>query len=155
MKTPRGLTAMKTQRGFTAMKTQRGFTLIEILIVIAILGSVMALAAGAAPRRGGGLDLTAAAQGVARSLRQARAQAIALDRPVLFAPVAGGRGYIVDGVARSLPPNTTLAMSGPAAIRFDPSGGANGGDILVAGTAHALIVRTEWVTGRVIILEGR
>ena len=118
-------------------KPDSGFTLLEMLVVLAILGVVLAVAVGAMPRRGGTLDLANAADGVAGTLRLGRARAIALGRPVVFTPSQGGRGYALDGQQRALPPAVTLAMAGPAAISFSPDGGASGGAVRVASAVRA------------------
>ncbi len=128
-----------------------GFTLLEMLVVLAILGVAMATAVGAMPRRGGGLDLADAAGRVADALRLARAQAIAQGRPVEFAIAADGRGWVVGGRAQGLPPSVTLARDG--AIRFDPEGGATGGAIRLRGAAQSVLVRVDWLTGRVSVAQ--
>jgi general secretion pathway protein H len=136
-------------------KPDSGFTLLEMLVVLAILGAVLAVTVGAMPRRGGTLDLTNAADGVAGTLRLGRARAIASGRPVVFTPSQGGRGYALDGQQHVLPPAVTLAMTGPAAISFNPDGGASGGAVRVASAVRAMLVRVDWLTGRVLITEAR
>jgi general secretion pathway protein H len=131
-----------------------GFTLIEMLVVLAILAAVLGVVAGALPRHGGGLDLTGAADGVAGALRLARARAIALGRPVQFTLAEGGHAYAVDGGLHAVPPSILLAMAGPAAIRFGPDGDSSGGAVRVAGTARALLVQVDWITGRVAIADA-
>ena len=131
----------------------QGFTLLEMLVVLTILGAVLGVVAGALPKRGGTLDLTAAADGVAGALRTARARAIALGRPVLFRAVPDGRGYGVDGQNHAMPPAVQLAMAGPAIILFSPEGGSTGGVIRIASAVRAMQIRVDWLTGRVVLTE--
>ena len=94
-----------------------GFTLIEILVVLVILGLALSIVAGFAPIGRSTLNLAAATDIVANTLRLARVQAITRQQPVLFTLVAAGNGYAVDGTVRSLPNEVSASMD-RAAIRF-------------------------------------
>ena len=61
---------------------------------------------------------------------------------------------IVRGGLHAVPPSILLAMAGPAAIRFGPDGDSSGGAVRVAGTARALLVQVDWITGRVAIADA-
>jgi general secretion pathway protein H len=143
------------QMPLTQMRRAAGFTLIEMLVVLAVLGAVLAVTVGAMPRHGGTLDLANAADGVADALRLARARAIATGRPVLFAVLPGGTGYTMDGQARALPPSVQLATAGPPAISFGPEGDASGGTLQLASASRAVQLRVDWLTGRVVASEAR
>ena len=62
--------------------SQDGFTLLEMIVVIVILGLVAGLVLTRGPMRSTGLSARAAATMLAGSLRAARSEAIATDRPV-------------------------------------------------------------------------
>ena len=128
-----------------------GFTLIEILVVVVVLGIVAAGVAGAFPQRGGRLDVVDAADQIAGALRLARAEAIAFGQPTSLVVDADGRGYQV-GLEHHGLPRAVLATS--ALIRFNPAGGASGGTVRVAGRSKAMLVRVDWLTGRVVVMEG-
>jgi general secretion pathway protein H len=134
--------------------TVKGFTLIEMLVVLAILGAALAVTVAALPQRGGGVDLAAAADGVASALRLARARAVAAGHPVAFALAGDGRSYTVESRTQPAPPAVQFSMTGPTAIRFDPGGGSSGGGVRVTGPHRALEVRVDWLTGRVAIAEA-
>lgn len=131
-----------------------GFSLIEMLVVVAILGVAIGIAVGAAPRRGGGLDLANATDSVAGALRLARARAIASGQPVIFSVVPGGGGYLIGREERKMPPSIRIAMAGPPAIRFGADGSANGGGVRVDGVARTALVQVDWLTGRVAVRSG-
>ena len=140
---------------FISPRSGRGFTLIEILVVLVLLGLALGIVVGAMPRRGGGVDLAGAAGDLAGALRLARARAIAFGRPVQVAPTADGGGYAVDGQIRRLPPAIALALDGRAAIGFGPDGNATGGTLRLAGDGRVVLLRVDWLTGRVAIAEAR
>jgi general secretion pathway protein H len=130
-----------------------GFTLIETIVVIAILGLALSVVAGFAPRRHSTLDLSNAADGLAETLRSARATAIARSVPVVFAPAADGRGYRLDGAYRALPQSVLLTAAAP--IRFEPDGSSSGGVLRLANESGARVLRVDWLTGQVGSADGR
>ena len=133
---------------------QAGFTLIEILVVLTVLGIVAGIAIGAFPQRGGRLDVAAAAVDVADALRLGRAQSIDFGTPVTFSLDSDGHGYLIGRQHRALPAAVMAAMAGPAEIRFDRLGGANGGAVRIVGRALMMLVRVDWLTGRVVVEEA-
>ena len=124
-----------------------GFTLLETLVVVAIFGLALALATTVLPRRGGSVDVGAAAEGMAARLRLARATAIAQSAPVAIAPVPGG--YSAGATLVTLPPGVVLKFLDRAPIVFNPEGGSTGGRVLVAGVARQMTLGVDWLTGRV------
>lgn len=131
-----------------------GFTLIEMLVVLVILGLALGLVAGFANRGHPGLDLSTAANQLASRLRLARAEAIARQAPVSFAAAPGGHGYWVDGKAHALPPTLTLAVRGPAAIRFSPDGSSSGGTVVLVDNGVVRSLSVDWLTGRISMAGG-
>lgn len=137
-----------------ARRRPAGFTLLEVLVVLVILGVATGMVTASFPRRGGGMDLADATDGVAGALRLGRARSIAFDRAVSFAIDTDGRGYVLDGEHHSLPHGVLARMMGPGVIRFDPQGGGTGGAIAIGGDAGGgTIVRVDWLTGRVVVVE--
>ncbi len=135
-----------------------GFTLLETVVVVVVLGLMLTILAGFAPRRPARLELVNAADTVAATLRLARARAIATGQPVMVQAMAGPAGasaLVVDGVARPLAGPATLAMAGPPVLRFAPDGSASGGAVRVAGQTQAMLVTVAWLTGRVAITDDR
>jgi general secretion pathway protein H len=126
-----------------------GFSLIEILVVLVILGLALAIVAGFAPRGYTTVDLATGADGLANTLRLARAQAITRQQPVTFAAMAGGRSYAVDGESQLLP--AALSMAGTPVIRFSADGSCSGGAIRLAAGGQTRLVRVDGLTGRVSV----
>jgi general secretion pathway protein H len=133
-----------------------GFSLIELLVVLAVMGFVLALVVGY-------LEGTAAE--LASGLRLARSQAIADNRPVAFALDLAGHRYRVGGdPPRLLPARLALglltvngerrnATSGD--IRFNPDGSSSGGRIVLAAGTRRVAVGVDWLTGRVTVADVR
>lgn len=131
-----------------------GFTLIEMVVVLAILAVAVGLAVPLFGSRGAGAELNAAAIRLRTAIAEARATAIAEDRPVSFrGDVAGGfwldnRHRPLDGEDRQL----RILTAGGAAISFFPSGSSSGGRIVVQGPYARRQIAVDAVTGRAVLL---
>ncbi|MDB5395019.1 MAG: xpsH [Rhodospirillales bacterium] len=136
-----------------------GFTLIELLVVITILGLALALISGHGPLRSAGLQAKSAAADLAGGLREARARAIAQNRPVDLALDVTAHRWRIDGqLSKSVPPGfviTVLTIKGEtrndsiAAIRFEPDGSSTGGRIGLADGQRKIAIDIDWLTGNV------
>jgi general secretion pathway protein H len=136
-----------------------GFTLIELLIVITILGLAMALIAEHGPLRSAALVGKGAASDLAGGLREARARAIAENRPVSLAlDVAAHWWRIDDQASKPLPADftiTVLTTKGEvrseqvAGIRFEPDGSSTGGRIALSDGQRTFDIDVDWLTGNV------
>lgn len=143
---------------------EAGFTLIEILVVIVILGLVAALVAMHGPQRNATLDLRAAAQEVAQTLRLARARAIAGNRVVGVAFDPATHMMRLEGTTpRPLPPDLGIAVTAApgntlgqrmAAIRFAPDGSSSGGSVELGTGGRRARIGVDWLTGRVSLTFG-
>ena len=140
---------------------QRGFTLLELLVVLAIIGLVVALVPGFVLRSQPQLDVQIAARAIADGMRQARSEAVLRNRPEAFAldvqarvfragsqpPVRIGEGFELSfRTARS-----QLLDAGVAQIRFFPDGSSTGGLIRLAQGASRADIRSDWLTGLVTL----
>ncbi len=135
-----------------------GFTLIEMLVVVAILGVVMAIMIGRGPMRSQGLQLRAAASAMVQSFRAARAAAIATNQNVIVAIDPARHVFAVGKQAPVvLAPNLTLeapkeALPGPGTvrlIRFSPDGSSSGGEVVLGAGAKRIAITVQWLTGQV------
>jgi general secretion pathway protein H len=141
-----------------------GFTLLEMIVVLAVLGMVVGLVVTRGPQRSHGMDVRGAVATVVRTLRQARGQAIAANRPVMVAINGAQRTIGVDGAAAIvLSPELGLtaasglgAVPGPklTGIRFAPNGSSTGGRIVLADGRRRIVVGVDWLTGRVSVSDA-
>jgi general secretion pathway protein H len=141
------------------MMRARGFTLVELLVVLAIAGALLAVAPVALQRYRESTDYRDALRTIATGLTEARNAAITGGRVVAFSVDLAGRQYGIDGGARrELPQSVAIRatvadtefVDNVARIRFFPGGNATGGSIEViraSGTGARL--RTDWLDGRV------
>ena len=140
-----------------------GFSLVELLVVLAVMGFVLALFAGYKAPWSTALGLKGAAGELAAALRLARSQAIAEDRPVALALDLAGHRYRVGGDRQhDLPPRLSiglLTVSGEKLsetqgdIRFNPDGSSTGGRIVLADGGRRVAVGVDWLTGRVTVAD--
>jgi general secretion pathway protein H len=135
-----------------------GFTLLEILIVLAIMGMVLAVVVSHGPIRSQGLDMRAAAGAIAQSFRAARAQAIERSETVsvvidpqqhAFAADRGGIHTLAADLAVTLLPGTMAGPNETGIVRFSPDGSASGGGVRLGHGARQVQISVEWLTGRV------
>lgn len=138
-------------------RAEAGFTLLEMTIVLVILGLALGLVALRGPMRSRGLELRAATEQLAETLRAARAEAIAGDHAVDVALQPGGyrvgtgRFHPLPGIALS---SRTLIGAAQPGIRFAADGSSSGGIVAVADGARAARITVDWLTGRVRIADA-
>jgi general secretion pathway protein H len=144
---------------------ERGFTLLELLVVLAIIGFVVALVPGFVLRSQPGLDVDVAARAIADGLRRTRSEAVLRNRPQVFALDVEARLFrAADGTPVRIGDDIALTfrtarsqLLGDAVgqIRFFPDGSSTGGLIgLAQGGVHAA-VRSDWLTGLVSVDGAR
>ena len=93
-----------------------------------------------------------AANQLAGTLRAARSEAIAADRPVAVA-INGAAGTVQVGAAA--PRAMGAALSGPnQPIVFLPDGSSRGAAVIVAAGTVRKRVSVDWLTGRVSIADA-
>jgi general secretion pathway protein H len=142
-----------------------GFSLIELLVVLAVMGFILVLIVGYRAPWSAGLNLEGTAAELASGLRLARSQAIADNRPVIFALDLVGHRYRVGGdPPRGLPPKLSVGLltvngehrsAALGDIRFNPDGSSTGGRITLADGGRRVAVGVDWLTGRVTIADVR
>jgi general secretion pathway protein H len=152
-----------TSRSEVAAGPQSGFTLIEIIVVLTIVGLMMVLIANGQVHVSPAVHARAAAQSVSAALREARSEAVMLDRSVFVTIDVVGRSYQVGTSPRqALSEDLRLSLdtaddrltpSGTGRIRFDPDGSSSGGRVSIEGGNRTWLVGVDWLSGRVSIEE--
>jgi general secretion pathway protein H len=143
-----------------------GFTLIELAVVLAIMGLMLALVVTRGPMRGPVLQTRAAAAQIVQGLRAARARAIALNRPATFSLDVEDHSFRIDDAApQKLPAMLQLIVLSVldkaskqrdgSDISFAPDGSSSGGRIELTGNGTRLLVGVDWLTGRVSVADAR
>ena len=138
--------------------------MLELLVVLAIAASVMAVALPQFSRMASLFAVKSATRELAAALRSARSEAIAGQRYVALMLDVQARTYRLAGATRlrRLDPQLELKLlaaqnevSNPqvGAIRFFPDGSSTGGRVTLAATGQSYVVDVNWLTGRVAIHE--
>ena len=143
---------------------ERGVTLLELMVVIVLLALIVTLAASVPPPGRLPGEFRAAARALAAALREARSDAMAQSREVIFAIDVAHGAYRVDGGGEvALPPDVNLIVdavrdektgAATGGIRFFPDGTSSGGRITLRHAHGAETVTVHWLTGRVALDEG-
>lgn len=149
-----------------AGRDSRGFTLLELLVVLAIMGLLLGLAAPRFHNIVPGFELQSSTRELAAALRETRSRALERGEPALLVVDLAGRRYGLGGSTQSkeLPRDIVLeALTAAddiseetrrAGFRFFPDGSATGGRITLSRGEQEYRIDIDWLTGRVSILEG-
>src|SRR4051794_1186354 len=133
-----------------------GFTLIELAVVLAILGVVLAMTVPFLAGRTPAGALPAATDEIRAALRAARSAAISEGRPIAFRADPTG-GYWLDrqhyplAAAAGPVAKLRIAVADGAPIAFFPSGGSSGGRIRIEAAGGWRDIDVDAVTGRAVL----
>ena len=138
--------------------------MLELLVVLAIAASVMAVALPQFSRMASLVAVKSAARELASALRSARSQAIAGQREVALMLDVQARTYRLAGATqirrlgsdlelKLLAAQSEVSTPQTGAIRFFPDGSSTGGRVTLAAIGQSYIVDVNWLTGRVAIHE--
>jgi general secretion pathway protein H len=150
--------------GLACSPCSRGFTLVELLVVLAIAGLMLAVTPPLITAALPGIELKAAARRTAGALRLAREIAIAEGRDAAWVVDIEQHRYAIEGDHRggSLPGGLELELVAAeeemksetvGAIRFYPDGSSSGGRVILKRGDGGYQVGVNWLTGRILIAE--
>ena len=132
-----------------------GFTFIELAVVLAVLGLMLALTAPFIAGHGPAAALPAAVMELRAALQGARSAAVAQDRSIAFRGDPRG-GYWLDrqyyplSTAAYSRDSVRVAVAGASHVLFFPSGGSSGGTIRVDAGGGYRDIAIDAITGRVV-----
>lgn len=141
--------------------SQRGFTLIELLVVLAIGAMLIGLVPMAFNKLQEGSQYRDTVRNMVNGLRQARQQAIATGRTVVYQIDLNQRQFGPQGQTQVHLPNRlevktivgqldAVPANGVALIAFLPEGGSTGGSIELARPAGGGVrIRVDWLLGQI------
>jgi general secretion pathway protein H len=141
-----------------------GFTLVELLVVLAIGGLLLAVAPPLISSAMPAVELKAAARRTAGGLRLAREIAVAQGRDAAWVLDIGSNRYSIEGDHRtgSLPGGLDIELiaaeeemqsDSVGAIRFYPDGSSTGGRVILKRGGGGYQVGVNWLTGRILIAD--
>ena len=143
-----------------AIRKTSGFTLLELLVVVAIAGLMLAVIPPMLPNVIANAQLKAAARELAAGLKGAREHAVISGEESVMRLDLDERIYFIKDAGRklALPGETDLTLITAdseqsaekiGAIRFFPDGSSTGGQIKLHHRQLDYLVDVNWLTGRV------
>jgi len=143
---------------------ERGFTLLELIVVMAIIGLMVALIPGFLLRDNKGLDLDRATRAVAEGLHDVRSAAIKENRDQLFGLDVERRQFLPgegatpvqlhrDIVVRFITARREQLTGSIGQIRFFPDGSSTGGKVELDLGDLTSQIEVDWLTGLVKVAD--
>lgn len=137
-----------------------GFTLVELLVVLAISATLIALVPMSYQRLRDGVAYRDTLRMLLAELRSARETSRSEGRPIRFQLDLSARAFAIEGKASYVVPQPLqlqatvgrdlVSSTQVAEIVFLPGGGATGGSFdVIRPSGDGTRVRVDWLTGRV------
>ncbi|MGH1481827.1 MAG: pilus assembly FimT family protein [Geminicoccales bacterium] len=140
----------------------RGFTLLELLVVLAIIGFLVAAVPGFLLRDNKAFDLDRATREMANGLREVRQAALFANREQLFGIDVERRQFLPGAGAtpvqlqrnvqlRFVTARQELLGDNIGQIRFYPDGSSTGGRVVLMSDDLQNLIDIDWLTGLISI----
>lgn len=140
----------------------RGFTLLELLVVLAIIGLLVAAVPGFLLRDNKAFDLDRATREMANGLREVRQAALLANREQLFGIDVERRQFLpgVGATPVQLQRNVQLRFvtarqellgDNIGQIRFFPDGSSTGGRVVLMSDDLQNLIDVDWLTGLISV----
>lgn len=131
-----------------------GFTLLEMMMVLAILGLVLAIVPASLMNATGAQALKADVRTLISVLHYARTRAIASNAPVALVIDSQTARLSIDGTQQiGALSKTTSLLNQPFAVQFYPDGGSSGGEVSLSYEQDRYRVTINWLTGAVTAIR--
>lgn len=150
---------MPANRPLPTGECEAGYTLVELLVVLAIMGLLLAAAPALINAARPGVEAKTAAHMLANDLRYARARAIANNAETWIVMDTTSHAYAIEpqGEIKQLPRDATLQLRGSrgeeagthAVLRFYPDGSSSGGSVGIGSHGRQHWITAHWLTGRI------
>ncbi|NEX17239.1 MAG: type II secretion system protein GspH [Halochromatium sp.] len=142
----------------------RGFTLVELLVVLALGGLLLALTPPLITAALPGVELKAGARRAAGALRQTREIAIATGSEAVWLLDTESGRYQIEDQARfgAFPSGIDIELVAArdelrnerlGGIRFFPDGSSSGGRVILKRGDGGYQVGVNWLTGRILVAD--
>jgi len=156
-----GITAPEVQRDKVRLRSKTGFTLLELILVMSLITLILGLSTvfflNALPSH----RFDATVREISAMIRHAKTLALVRGERSTFTINIDSKQYGIDGLAsRGLPPDVDIKVIDPVEgeirtgtyqIFFPPSGGIEGGTIVLSRDKRSVSIQPDPVIGSVVV----
>lgn len=143
-------------------RNQSGFTLLELMVTLVLATMIVGLATTLYSKASESSQLKTTARNISACLNAARNSAITKNHATAFTISLVKKTYGYDGIDKvfSIHPKLALKVTsasfvdvptGLSQIRFGPDGSSSGGKVHLSNGKQQLVIKVDWLTGKVFI----
>jgi general secretion pathway protein H len=156
-----GITTHEGQRDRVRLHSSGGFTLLELILVLSLITLILGLSSAFFLNALPSHRFNATVREISTMIRHARTLALVSGEKSIFTINLDSKQYGIDGLAsKGLPPDVDIKVIDPVAgeirsgtyqIYFPPSGGIEGGTIVLSRDKRSVSIQPDPVIGSVVI----